>query len=395
MKRLSLFIAMFVVAGFTFGQKKPKINQAEKARSNGELAEAKEIIDAAIEHEKTKDDGKTWYYRGLVYASLDTTSNPQYQNLDDNPLQEAMDAFAKAQEIDPDGNYYITNANGLPLLLDQQLSTLWGHYLNQGVEAYQAEDLDDAVKYFTKTQLVQPDDTTGYIYAGLAAQSKEDFETASENYHVLIDDLGYKSEDIYNSLIYIESSVNKDDEAALALIRKAKEDFPDNLDFARSEINTLIRMGKVEEAQAGIKEAIKKDTNNPDLYFTMGIMEDEQGNIEAAKDAYEKAIEIDPNYYNAVFNLAVIDYNKAINMLTEKNNLGISSADQKKAKQMQAKINELLIQALPRWEKANELQPNDRKTLETLQYIYSQLEMNEKLTKVSEQLNDLGPEGGE
>ncbi|MTI22533.1 tetratricopeptide repeat protein [Fulvivirga sp. RKSG066] len=393
MKKLILIVAICSLAGAGYGQKKPKINQAEKARTDGELAEAKQIVDEAIEHEKTKDDGKTWYYRGLVYATLDTTSNPEFQNLADNPLETAMEAFAKADEIDPEGNkYYITNDAGLPVLKDQQLNVLWGHYLNQGVEAYQSENTEDAVKYFTKTQVIQPKDTTGYIYAGLAAQSGKDYETAAKNYYVLIDDLDYHSKDIYNSLIYIEGSVNKDDEAALAIVRKAKEQFPDNIDFAKTEINTLIRMDKVDEAKAEIEGAIEKEPDNPELYFTLGVMYEELDNKEKAQDAYQQAIDADPDFYNAVFNLAVLNYNVAVDLIKEKNNLGISQADQKKAKEMQKTIDAKLKAAVPHWEKANELQPNDRTTLETLQYIYNQLGMDEKLVKVSKQLKTMDGE---
>lgn len=391
MKKVILLIAICFVAGAGYSQKKPKLNDAEKARSEGNLAEAKEIVDAAIVHEKTKDDGKTWYYRGLVYASLDTTQNPDYQNLVANPLEVAMEAFAKADEIDPDGNkYYINNANGLPILKDQQLNTLWGHYLNQGVQAYQNSNTEDAVKYFTKTQVIQPKDTTGYIYAGLAAQSGKDYATAAKNYYVLINELDYHSKDIYNAMIYIEGTVNKDDDKALALIRKAKAQFPGDLDFAKSEINALIRMEKVDEAKAELEKAIEAEPNNPDLYFTLGVMHEELENLDKAAEAYQKAIEVNPSYYNAVFNLAVLNYNVAVELIKEKNNLGISSAEQKKAKEIQKKIDTKLKLAVPHWEKANELQPNDRTTLETLQYIYNQLKMNEKLVKVSEQLEKMG-----
>jgi len=394
MKKVILLFAICAMAGAGYGQKKPKINQAEKARSEGNLAEAKEIIDAAIEHEKTKDDGKTWYYRGLIYSSLDTTSNPEYQNLADHPLKTAMEAFAKADEIDPDGNkYYISDANGLPMLKEQQLNTLWGYYLNKGVEAYQSENTDDAIKYFTKTQVIQPKDTTGYIYAGLAAQSGKQYDIAAKNYYVLIDDLDYAKEDIYNALIYIEGTVNKDDDKALALIRKAKEKFPNNLDFAKSEINALIRMKKVDEAKAELENAIAKEPDNPTLYFTLGVMYEELENMEKAQEAYQKAVDVDPTFYNAVFNLAVLNYNLAVELIKEKNNLGISSAEQKKAQAMSKQIEEKLRNALPYWKKANELQPNDRTTLETLQYIYSQLKMNEEVMKISEQLDAL--EGGE
>jgi len=391
MKKVILLVAICFMAGAGYSQKKPKINNAEKARSEGNLAEAKEIVDAAIEHEKTKDDGKTWYYRGLVYASLDTTQNPDYQNLANDPLKIAMEAFAKADEIDPEGSkYYVNNANGYPVLKEQQISTLWGHFLNEGVQAYQNSNTDDAVKYFTKTQVIQPEDTTGYIYAGLAAQSGKDYETAAKNYYVLIDDLDYHSEDIYKSLIYIEGTVNKDDEKTLALIRKAKKQFPDNLDFAKSEINALIKMEKIDEAQAGLEKAIESEPENTDLYFTLGVMHEELGNTEKAAEAYKKALEIDPNYYNAVYNMAVLNFNTAVNLIQEKNNLGISSAEQKKAKEIQKQIDAKLKAALPHWEKANELQPNDRTNLEQLQYIYNQLKMKEKLVKVSKQLEAMG-----
>ena len=56
-------------------KQKPNINKALKSLQEGQLAEAKEMIDAATTYEKTMDDGKTWYYRGLIYAAIDTTSN--------------------------------------------------------------------------------------------------------------------------------------------------------------------------------------------------------------------------------------------------------------------------------------------------------------------------------
>ena len=394
MKRIILLLAACAIAGYSFGQKKPKINQAEKSRSEGNLGEAKEIIDAAIEHEKTKDDGKTWYYRGLIYASLDTTTNPQYQNLAQDPLKTAMEAFAKAEELNKgNSDYYISDANGLPILKSQQLQTLWGHYLNKGVENYQAQKTGEAVKFFTKTQYVMPEDTTGYIYAGLAAQSGKDFKTAAENYYKLINDLDYHSPDIYNSLIYIEGTVNENPEKALDLIRQAKKQFPDNLDFAKSEINALIQMDKVDEAKSELEAAIAKEPDNSNLYFTLGVMQEELGNKEKAKEAYQKAVDLDPKNFNATFNLAVINYNDAVELIKKKNNLGISAADLKKAKEMQTEVNEKLKAALPYWEKILELEPNNRTALESLQYSYSQLKMNEKALEVTEKLEALNDEG--
>ncbi|MEJ2004857.1 MAG: tetratricopeptide repeat protein, partial [Cyclobacteriaceae bacterium] len=314
MKRILIMLAVVLVAGFSYGQKKPKINQALRAMQDGELGEAKEIIDAAIEHEKTKDDGKTWYYRGLIYAALDTTSNPQYKNLDDDALETAMAAFNKADELNSGNNDYFINdpATSFPTPKSQQINMLWSHYLNKGVEAYQNDDIEGAVYNFERTTVIQPEDTTGYIYAASAAQAMQDYDRAAQHYYTLIDDLDYKDPDVYNALLYIETNINKNNEKGLEIAREAKEAFPEDTRFAKTEINLLIKEGKADDARAELEKAIAAEPDNPDLYFSLGVMNEELGKTDAARDAYEKAIAIDPDYFNGTYNLAVLKYNAAV-----------------------------------------------------------------------------------
>ena len=53
-----LLLLLLIVPGFLFAQKdaKPKISKALSSWREGKLDEAKSIIDAATEYEKTKDD---------------------------------------------------------------------------------------------------------------------------------------------------------------------------------------------------------------------------------------------------------------------------------------------------------------------------------------------------
>lgn len=392
MKRLIVLMLAITVAGYSYGQKKPKISQAEKERSEGNLGEAKNIIDAAAEYEKLKDDGKTWYYRGLVYTSLDTTSNPEFQNLANDPLKIAMESFAKADELSKGNEYYITGANGFPVTKTQQLNTLWVHYLNKGVEHFNAEENESAFKYFMKMTVVLPEDSTGYLYGASMAQAMEDYESALKNYYFLVNDLDFQSKEVYNSIIYIEGTINDDAETALKMARKAKEYFPNDPEFAKSEISALIKLERLDEARAELENAISNDPNNPALTFTLGVMYEEVNDTEKAKNAYMRSIEADPNYLNSRYNLAVLSYNQAVELIKKKNNLGISTADQKKAKEMQIDIDVKLKEALPHWEKVSELQPNDRTALETLQYIYTQMKMYDKAEAVTEKLEALGEE---
>lgn len=391
MKRNILFLLIMVMSVVAYGQKKPKINNALKAAQEGNLEEARAIVDQGIEHPKTRDDSKTWYYRALVYAAIDTTSNGQYTAADLDPLKISMEAFEKATALNEGkSELYITGPHGLPELKSQQIQMLWGYYLNKGVQAFQDENMEQAVESFTRSQIVMPEDTTGYIYAGLAAQSAQKFDIAAENYYTLINELDHHNPDIYNSLIYIEANIRENDEKALELIRTARNKFPQNTDLVKTEINTLIRLDRVEEAKKELGNAIALEPQNPDLYFSLGVMEDELGNTEKAIEAYEKAIEADPNYQNALFNLAVIHFNTAVETYKERNNLGITSGEVKKGRELEKKAEEQLRIALPYWQKIRTIDPSNRVALEQLRYIYIQLDETEKAEEIQSELDKYG-----
>src|SRR5262245_9514055 len=110
MKRIILIVLMLVSA-FAYAQKpvKPNLNKALASWQAGKLDEAKEMIDAATTYEKTMNDGKTWYYRGLIYASLDTTSNEKYKALEANALKVSLESFKKADEMATGGKEYFIN----------------------------------------------------------------------------------------------------------------------------------------------------------------------------------------------------------------------------------------------------------------------------------------------
>ena len=135
MKNYFVLLTALLIASASYAQKKPKISQALKSFQENNLEEAKSIIDAAAEYEKTMEDGKTWYYRGLIYYALDTTSNPQYRALEENPLPIAMESFAKADELQKGSSeYFIYSTTGLPDTKSQQIGNMWVRYLNVGIE---------------------------------------------------------------------------------------------------------------------------------------------------------------------------------------------------------------------------------------------------------------------
>lgn len=392
MKRNILILFMMAMVVVTYGQKKPKVNRTLNHLEDGEVAEAKAIVDAGIEHEKTKDDAKTWYYRALVYSVIDTTSSPDYSNLaDQDPLKEAVEAFSKASELNEGKNeLYITGPNGLPILKSQHEQMVWSHYVNKGVSNFQNNNAEGAYQAFSRCQMVMPMDTTCTLYAGLAAQSAENWDAAAKNFYKLVNELDNHDPDIYNTLIYIESVKNKDTLKALEITRKAKEQFPDNASFARSEISLLIDLGKVEDAKEELLTTLEKDPNNADLLFALGTLYDETGELEKAIDAYKKALQADPQHFNSAYNLAVLKFNEVRDIVMKRNELDIKPSNNKKLEEYNKQIIEGFKEVAPYWETVRSIEPSNQTALEQLSYIYTQIKQKDKAEEIEKEIKKYG-----
>ena len=86
--------------------------------------------------------------------------------------------------------------------------------------------------------------------------------------------------------------------------------------------------------------------------------------------------------------------NKASEVIKEVNDLNpYNKADQKREKELKPQIDMLLEKALPQWERLNELQPGERTSLETLQYIYTQLKKYDEAEAIMAELDKLGDAG--
>lgn len=394
MRRI-LFLMLMLVAVAVSAQKKqkPNITKALKALQDGQLAEAKQIIDDATTYEKTMGDGKTWYYRGLIYAAIDTSSNAAVKALADDPFKTAMESFEKADQMAKAGSEYFTTdpSTIVPVTKTQQIGQLANFYLNRGAALYQADSLEEAVEYFEKTQVVLPDDTIAFFYAGIVASSMEDHDKTISNLEKYLEK-GGTSADAYSVMINTYSGPKEDKEKALEVARQAKEKFPENEEFPKVEIGLLIELEKIEEAKAGLEQAVVREPDNKFYHFYLGYVNSKLEKWEEARKNFNEALRVDPSYFDAQYYLAQIYLIDAGKVMDQVKNLGISAADKRK----QVELDKLLVEkyklALPHWEKAEKLRPNDLDVLDRLRTIYYYLgdDANEK--RVSAKLKTLNAE---
>jgi len=393
MKRITLLLLMLAAVAVHAQKKpaKPNLNKALNAWKEGKLDEAKEIIDLATTYEKTMEDGKTWYYRGLIYASIDTTSNEAYKDLAPDAFEVALASFKKGDELNTGKEHFIQDDMGLPILKSQQM-TYWGNgYLNEGAGYYQEEELEAAMKSFEKAQAVQPEDTLAYFYAGFVASSMEDYDKAITSFQKYID-LGGTSSDAYLSIINTYSGPKENKEEALKWVRKAKEKYPANGDLPKVEIGLLIDLKRIDEAKTGLEAAVKKEPNNKILHFYLGYVNSSLKDYDTATKNYKDALRVDPDYFEAQLYLAKLVYKDAAEIKTTMSNLGISAEDRKKRFELDAQLVKKLEVALPYWEKAEKINPDDQEVLDTLYSIYRDLDLQPQLKRITARYKELGME---
>jgi len=381
----TLFLVLAVIAGFA--QKKPKISQAKTALEEENYAEAKSIVDAAIVHEKTKEDPVTWFVRGQVYAALDTAGN------EPGALETALEAFDKTLELDP-GQKKVNTVDfttGTVVNVDSKKQEYYAHYYNQALVNYNSENFNDAADYFETAFYIMPSDTNAILNAAYAAAYAKNDEKANEHFNKAYE-AGLRDMNIFLQLYnYALGKENFDD--ALDAIKKGREVYPTNIDLMKYEVNLYIQMDKADEARQGIEEALKKEPENADLLFTLGVLKDESGDKDGAVETYNKAIEADPNHFNSLFNLGAIYYNEVSEFVKEQGGLnyypGKSRPDlneKKKYEELETMIEKTLKETLPTWEKLYTIDNTDLNVLQTLQYIYKGLKKTEQYDKISSEL---------
>lgn len=406
MKRV-IFLMLMLASATAFAQKqqKPNIGKALKAMQEGKLNEAKDIIDAATTYEKTMNDGKTWYYRGLIYASIDTTSNETFKALDPDPLKVALESFAKADEIGKnDKNEYFIQAPGelVPVTKSQQLEILANYYLNKGINKYQDDqDMDASLAYLAKTKQVfengtmkaYPNDTLTYYVEALVANQAEKPELAEASALRYLEK-GGKSKDAY--LILYQMYQAQDKEKALELLRKARKAHPTNADFPKMEIGLLIDMNKIEEAKSGLEQEVKNEPNNKVLQFYLGYTLSKMDQLEASRQAFEKALAIDPGYFEAQFYLAntyLLAVDKTSKELSATGNTPKDSKRRSELVQQRVKHSET---AIPYLEKAEKMKAPDKdseiEVLQKLALLYYYTADDKNADRVAKKLKALGVE---
>ena len=412
MKTRILITGLALVTAMSFGQKK-EIKKAEKAVKSNKYSEALGYINEAESLLGSADNAlKAEFYAVKGQAILGTAGQ------DFSKLKSAADAFEEAISL----NGKIRSDIEVPM------QNLRASLVNGAIKDQNANKFDDAAdKLYTSYKMYgEPSDL--YFAAGNAVNSK-DYDRALQYYQTLLDSgytgevseyvatnkstgevQAFENENMRNlavrsgefikpeiqatesrkgeilrnmTLMYVEKG---DTEKATAIMKAARAENPKDVNLMRVEADMSYNMGNKVRYNELMEQIIATDPNNPEIYFNLGVSNDQLGNKEEALRNYTKALELDPNYELALINIAALKLSDEEKIVDEMNNLGTSAADNKRYDELRKVRENVYKEVLPYLEKAYKINPSNQNVVTYLMNLYGQIGEDAKFQEMKAKL---------
>ena len=406
MKQVLLIIGLCLATIATFAQK-ASVTGAERIAKNarGDFNEARNLIKGAMTHAETKDDPKTWFIAGQIEDAQFNAENTK-QILGQKPnepvmyeaLGNALPYYIKAYELDqrPDDKGKIKPK------YDKNIKGILGanhiYYINGGGYWLNERDYQKSFDFFeqyidianlpfmagTKTAVRDSNYMMVQYYAGMVS-------TQLGNPDLAIKTLNRAKEPPYNlndvlQWLYGEYEQLRDTVNIEKTLEEGYTFFPDSSFYLFSLINVYISSDRNQKAVDMLDIAIAKNPSNSQLYQALGSVYDrgfEDNN--KAEENYKKALELDPENAGNQFNLGRIYYNQGVVKLNEVNLI----TDANLYNQERAAVKAFFQKALPYFEKAHQLMPEEAEYMVGLRGIYYNLDMDKEFNEIDAKMESL------
>ena len=393
MKKLVLTLAIAAAFGSSALAQTSAVTNAILNQRQGLYSQARTEIDKAVLNEKTSTKAKTWYTRGEIYEQMMDSPIFSKELKPGEGTQKAYESYAKAIELDGKTGEYGAQAV-------KKMDNIYGRAFNDGVNSFNAKDYDKALASYKLASQIKPSDTTVVLYSAYAADAKQDLTGAKASYNQLLTMPDYKSKPAaYTRLIQIAKQ-EKNEAEANQVLKAALAAYPTNKSFLVEDLNLSMASGSTDAALDKINKTIAADPNNANLYAVRGSLYDQQKKSDLAQADYKKAVELEPNNFDSVFNLGVYNYNKGAEAFTKASKMDLKTY-QVSGRKFEAEGNKYFEASLPYFEKALELRPDDGATVSSLRKVYCRLGQShkpdcERMTEKEIGPDDakLGPKGG-
>jgi len=340
-------------------------NKEDEKKQLGIITEGLKAIESAEKDNKTKNWAETWSIKSYLtsYASIIETDKANA----DKYFDAANAAIKQARGLDKyEDNSGLIKASNHNILIKQQDKANSSFFNNDFSEAYQ--DLKEVSDSF-------PQDTTLALNTAICALNIQNYDEAI-NYFKRAKENGIRNAAMFQKLAQLY--VGKyDNETALRTLEEGLVKNPFQKNLTNDYINLLLDTENYTKATSLIEGNLKVEKGNKLLYFLYGYLQQVNGNNSTAILAYDNALNQDQNYFDALYQLGLA-YLSSANLVINKND-----ADK------DAKYNNLINRAQFALLRANEINPNDKKTVQLLVSIYTKKNATDKVQELNRKLQEL------
>lgn len=374
MKRISsiilLFAMVFGIAAFQCSS--TEITSAKLYISQENLTKAKEVLLKEVEKNPKSDEG--YFLLGYVigqqgdvegmisnYDKSLAISNKFADKIETDKLSHWADSFNKGV-----GFYNKASKANTPDSVSM--------YFDKAIENFQSaiELQPDSVNnyqnlVFTLIQVDRADEAIPYLNTLIEKKNSPDnYVTLGDIYSNKGNALMKKFKEEKNAADSVAAMENYN--KAISTLEKGRKAHPDDSDILLLLSNAYIAADKMDVAMDAFKAGVEKEPENQYYRYNYGVLLLGAELFSDATVQFEKAIEIDPDYTNALYNLGVSYIKWGSKMRLESEEAGEGNEDYK------AKFDK----ALPALERYLELKPEEPAVWELLGKVYANLGNSEK-----------------
>ncbi len=407
------------------GPSNPLIKEAQDGINAGNYEAALASLDQAIEQDSASADA--YYYKGVVYSEMAQNNSDVGDRKDSYTTMRTN--LLKANDL-----YQSQGAKSLEsvesqLLLDRN----WGREHNMGVKYAQQDSslpptdnyFDISEDHFENAIIINPDSLISFEVLGEVYRLNSKVEEAIQTYNKIIDKRDSPEAFDYDRLgsLYLQ---NGEFDKATSILEKGLEVFPDSVSLVQKLADAYMNSGQNQKSITVIESLIERDPDNPQYHLVLGtqvyIMADDinesisskydqifnlerdardlrgqektdaenkikelrseiENQSKEAEELTEKAIqeiklvtELRPNDASAFNTLGIIYQNRAAALFEKRND----TEDNDEAAKIDTQAKDNLRLAMENYEKATEIEPDNKKYWTGLFEVYTALGMNEK-----------------
>ena len=357
------------MVSFSYSQKK-ELRNADKFFVSGEYASAIDLLDSSREIFESSDD-KIKSQAMLLYGKIHTamedfdlamkafdmsrnlgTSN-QLLNPEINKLETALITSAVG---DNETENYISAAKKLKMVYDLKKDVNQEYLYYAASSAVNSQDYPIALEYYEELRDIKYEGIETKFYITEVSSGNEIEINSRTEFQLLLKSKDYsnpreeetesKFPEIVKNIALIYKELGQNDRA-LAAIEAARSSNPDDIGLIITAANIYFELDNKEAFKVAMSEAIEKEPRNPVLYYNLGVVSGELGEIDDAISYYEKSIELDPSNENSYLNMVALILEGEQGIVDEMNSLGTSRADNLKYDELKEVRENLYKECVP------------------------------------------------